>query len=72
MTRIRYNIRCIKPYKSDANVEYITTENMYGDSQHMITSHILLYYIKAWTKGIYLDTHGYIDVDSNTSYLMCT
>ena len=25
--KIRYNIRCIKPYKYDTNIEDITTEN---------------------------------------------
>ena len=30
-TKIRCNIRCIKTYKSDTNVEDITTENMYDD-----------------------------------------
>ena len=30
-TKSRHNIRCIKPYKFDTNVEYITTENIYDD-----------------------------------------
>ena len=30
-TKIRCNIRCIKTYKSDTNVEDVTTENMYDD-----------------------------------------
>ena len=29
--QIRHNIRLIKPYKYDTNVEYITPENMYDD-----------------------------------------
>ena len=27
-------------------------KNMYDDSEYMVTSYILQYYIKAWTKGI--------------------
>ena len=30
-TKIRYNIRWIKPYKSDTNVADINPENMYDD-----------------------------------------
>ena len=30
-TEIRYNIRRIKPYKYDTNVEYINPENMYDN-----------------------------------------
>ena len=29
--KIRHNIRHIKPYKSDTNVEYIKPKNMYED-----------------------------------------
>ena len=47
-------------------------KNMHDNSQHMITSYIILYYTKAWIQGIYYDTHGYIVVDSNPSYLTCT
>ena len=31
LTQIRYNIRWIKPYTSDKNIEDITPENMYDD-----------------------------------------
>ena len=46
-TKIRHNIRCIKPYISYTNAKNINIENMYDDSQHMITSYILLYSIKS-------------------------
>ena len=32
LIKIRYNIRRIKPYKSDTNVEYINPKNMYDDA----------------------------------------
>ena len=31
-----------------------------------------MYYIKACTQGLYLDTHSDIYIDSNISYLMYT
>ena len=42
MIEIRYNIRHIKPYKYDTNVEYIKPENMNDDVNILITSYILL------------------------------
>ena len=36
---IRNNIRWIKPYTSDTNVEDINIENIYNGSKHIITSY---------------------------------
>ena len=42
-----HNMCPIRPYTSDANVEYIRhIKNMHDDIQYMLTSYILLYYIK--------------------------
>ena len=49
---IRYNIRQIKPYKSDAKVKDINSKNMYDDVNMQITSYILLYTYKILEQGI--------------------
>ena len=43
----------IKPYRSDKNVEDINNENMYDDSQNMITTYIPLYYILKLINKVY-------------------
>ena len=43
----------------------LTLKYMYGNSQNMITSYILLYHIKYWKQGTESDMHGEIDEDSN-------
>ena len=40
--KITYNIRRIKPYKSDKNVEYMNPKNMCDDVNLLITSYILM------------------------------
>ena len=40
--QIRYNIRRIKPYKSDTKVEDINPENMCGNANILVTSYIPL------------------------------
>ena len=50
--KIRYNICCIKPYKSDTNVEDMNIENMHDDFNIWFTSYIIMYYIKSWKKYI--------------------
>ena len=44
--QIMYNIRRIKPYKSDTKFEDFNPKNMYDAVNILITSHILLYEIK--------------------------
>ena len=51
-TKIWYNICCIKPYKSNTNVEEIAYEKYVWQCQHMTTSYINLYCVKAQTQGI--------------------
>ena len=51
-TKIRYNIRRIKPYTSDNTLNILTLRDMYGNVQYMTTSYILLYYIQSWKQGI--------------------
>ena len=48
--KIKYNIRRIKPYKFDTKVEEYNSINMHDAVNILITSHILLYYFKAWNK----------------------
>ena len=48
-------------------LEMLSLKNMYKNSQNMITSYILLYYIKPRKQGIYLDMNQYIDEDSTPS-----
>ena len=46
-------------------LKILTLKDMYADSQHMITSYKLLYFIKSWKQGIQSNTHGGIDEYSN-------
>ena len=49
--KIRYNIRCIKPYKYDTNVEDINAKKMCDDVNIRITRYIqFCIYIKYWKK----------------------
>ena len=48
--QITYNIRRIKPYKSDTKVDDSNVINMYDAFNIRITSHILLSYFKARKK----------------------
>ena len=50
--KVRHIICRIKIYTPGTNVEDINIENMYDDSQHIITRHIFLYYIKSWKQGM--------------------
>ena len=45
-----YNIRLNKPFKYDTKVEDFNPKNMDDAVNIWITSHILLYDIKAWNK----------------------
>ena len=48
--QMTYNIRCIKPYKSDTKFEYFNPKNIDDTVNVQRDIHILLYEAKAWNK----------------------
>ena len=51
-TEMRYNIRIIKKYKSDTQVEYYSLNNMYDDVRILLSVIYLCLNIKSWIQSI--------------------
>ena len=67
--QIRYNIRHIKPFIFDNNVEDISSKNMSNYVNIRVTKYILLSWYLSLDQSIWSDEHG--DIEGN-SYLSCT